>query len=81
MMMADLISDFHVIECHLAFRLSLLELLGIEMASELLEGLVLVVELGDVSNHLIPDVALEHEVNPSLSKIGIKDLIKKITNC
>ena len=69
MMMADLISEFHVIECHLAFRLFSLELLGIEMASGLLVELVLVVELGDVSNHLIQDVALEYEVNASLSKL------------
>ena len=74
MMMVDLISEFHVIECHLAFRLFSLELLGIEMASGLLAGLVLVVGLGDVSNHLIQDVVLEHEVNVSLSKIGIRDL-------
>ena len=69
MMMVDLISEFHVIECHLAFRLFLLELLGTEMANGLLAGLVLVVELGDVSNHLIQDVALEYEVNASLSKL------------
>ena len=69
MMMVDLISEFHVIECHLAFRLFLLELLGTEMANGLLAGLVLRVVLGDVSNHLILDVALEYEVNASLSKL------------
>ena len=77
MMMVDLISEFHVIECHLAFRLFLLELLGIEMASGLLVELVLVVELGDVSNHLIQGVALEHDLNVRFSKklLGIKIVI------